>query len=384
LVEQIHSRQKSPVVSSVFYTLGILASFWVLLLVLLLLKSAGQSIGWGFQFKSPHFLIFITTLLFVMGLNLLGIFEIGTGLTTFGSKFKKGEGWGESFFNGVLATIVATPCMAPFMGTAVGTALTQTTLIAFIIFTFLGLGLAFPYLIISIFPGLHRLVPKPGLWMEHLKKLLAFPLFLTVLWLAWVLGRQYGVGAMAMLLYGQALIALALWIWGTWNVPASKANIQMAARIWAGIFLVIGLFLTYQSIAGEKERNMPRQAGLWQPFSPGLLEQLLREERAVFVNFTADWCLTCQANKELVIHRPGVLEAFQQNGVALLEADWTNFDPDITEELARYGRSGVPLYVFYPSGQKEPVILPEIITAQILLDILEQQDKSITINSEEE
>jgi thiol:disulfide interchange protein len=343
------------------YTLGILVSFWVIVAALLILRAGGNQEGWGFQLQSPTFIALLAAGLFFFSLSLAGQFELGLSLTSVGGGLAQKQGYPGSFFTGVLATIVATPCTAPLMGAAIGFALAQSAGITFAVFTALALGLAAPYLLLSFNPAWTRLLPRPGAWMETLKQLTAVPLFATVIWLAWVYGHLssasgLGVDHVAKLLLCFLLIAIAGWALGRWPARWSSA---IAAVVLIAIGLAIPLY-------------QPKDTTLtWTPFSQQALDQARASGHPVFIDFTAAWCLSCQVNERLVLRSSDVQRQFADNKVTLLKADWTQYDPEITKQLASVGRSGVPTYVIYPGRPNSTaVVLPELLTKDIVLNAL--------------
>ena len=349
------------------YALGILVSFWAIVAVLLALRSTTNQIGWGFQLQSPTFLAVLALGLFFFSLSLAGQFELGLSLTSAGDSLTRKQGYAGSFFTGVLATVVATPCTAPLMGAAIGFALAQPMWITFAVFTALALGLAAPYLALTIQPGWTKVLPRPGAWMETLKQLTAVPLFGTVIWLTWVYGRLFSDGAMpqrgvdrvADLLLGFLLLAIAGWVLSKW--PANwKATV--AAVILGALALAAPL---YQ----KKDTTLA-----WQPYSQATLDAAQASGKPVFIDFTAAWCLSCQVNERLVLKSAEVQEQFRSHDVVLLRADWTQYDEAITRELASVGRSGVPTYVLYPGAKGAKAdVLPELLTKPLVLDALKEQ-----------
>jgi len=332
------------------YGLGVVVSFWVLAGLLLALRAGGNQLGWGFQLQSPLFVTGMFLLFFIFGLNLLGVFEIGTGWTGVGGSSSKA-----AFFGGVLAVLVATPCTAPFMGPALGVALTQTVGVAFTIFTAVGVGLAFPYVLLSFYPtGLHRL-PKPGAWMLTLKEFLAFLFFGTAVWLLWVLGTQRGVGVMGGVLLCGVGVGVGAWLAGPLALRAGSDGKRAFLRRGGMGLMVLFVFLSFFFQKPAKTKTV------WEPYSDAKVENLLTNGQKIFVDFTASWCLTCQVNERTVLSSPSLHQFFKENDVALLKADWTNQDPDITKALERFGRSGVPLYVVYLPNKK-PILLPVVLT----------------------
>ena len=356
------------------FAAGVLVSFWVLAGLLLALRAAGESIGWGFQLQSPGFIAMMALLFVGIGLNLSGLFELGMGMTTVGNSVQqKASGYGESFLTGVLATIVATPCTAPFMGAALGVALTMSPLASMSIFTALGAGMAAPYMVLSSVPALLRRLPKPGPWMETVKQLLAFPMFATALWLVWVFGQQVSIDGVAMLLGAFLLLALAGWVLGRWPAMQVEGRAWVASR--AVVTTVVAGALALALLGAGTQTAASDAAGAaeanWQSFSTAQVDALRTEGTPVFIDFTAAWCLTCQVNKRTTLSTEAVQQAFADKSVTLVRADWTSRDSEITEALASFNRSGVPLYVLYPGDGGEPVVLPEVLTPQIVLDALD-------------
>ncbi len=382
LVNSGNEERRALRMHGLVYTAGILVSFWALVAVLLGLRAAGSTLGWGFQFQSPVFLALMAGLLFFMGLSLAGQFEIGLTLTSAGGTLAQKQGHAGSFFTGVLAVVVATPCTAPFMGAAVGYALSQSTAVTFAVFTALALGLAAPYVALTLQPAWTRLLPKPGAWMEVLRQAVAVPIFATVIWLAWVLAQAYGASVVAALLASFLLLAIAGWFLGRW--PARRWSTAVAALILAG---VIALAFFGQRLVSESagrtgpaaRTNLDSQAvGAWEPWSPELLAAYQAKGRPVFVDFSASWCLTCQVNERVALNQPSVQRAFQTANVALLKADWTRHDESITQALTALGRSGVPAYALYASGQSQPQMLPEALTPGIVTDAVAKLPKAAT------
>ncbi len=351
------------------YTLGILASFWAIVAVLLVLRSSTNQIGWGFQLQSPTFLAILALGLFFFSLSLAGQFELGLSLTNAGDSLTRKEGYAGSFFTGVLATVVATPCTAPLMGAAIGFALAQPAWITFAVFTALALGLAAPYVALTIQPGWTKVLPRPGAWMETLKQLTAVPLFATVIWLTWVYGRLFsgggavgqGVDHVAKLLLGFLLLAVAGWTLAKW--PANRRS-TLAAVLLGAVAIAIPLY-------------QPKDLTLsWQPYSQATLDGARAAGKPVFIDFTAAWCLSCQVNERLVLKSAEVQQQFRSHDIVLIRADWTQYDSAITKELASVGRSGVPTYVLYPAVKESTAdVLPELLTKPIVLDALKKDLK---------
>ncbi len=352
------------------YGLGVLVCFWLLAGALLLLRAAGQQLGWGFQLQSPHFVALMALLFFFLGLLFLGVVEVGGGLTRLAALGRR-AGYRNSFLTGLLAVVVATPCTAPFMGAALGFALARPPVHGLAVFTGLGIGMALPYVALSASPALLRRLPRPGPWMESLKQLLAFPLFATVVWLLWVFGRQTGVDGVSLLLLALTLLGLAAWILGRWSVPARAGSGRAVARVAAALVVLVAAASAWAGTRKVSDAPGLRLGAEWQRFSPARVAALRSQDRPVFVDFTAAWCLTCQVNERVVLADAAVREAFRRHDVALLKADWTMQDPEITAALRSFGRSGVPLYVLYsPEPGVRPRILPELLSAGIVLEAL--------------
>ena len=353
------------------YATGIVVSFWVLVAALLGLRAAGATLGWGFQFQSPVFVALMAGLLFFLGLSLAGQFEIGLSLTSVGGELAQKEGYAGSFFTGVLAVIVATPCTAPFMGVAVGYALQQSAVVTFAIFTALGLGLAAPYLVLCFQPAWTRLLPRPGVWMEVLKQATAVPIFATVIWLVWVLAQTCGATGVAAVLGLFLLLAVAGWVLGRWpgkRIPAAVAVLVIAAGVAVAVYGVVKL-ASPMTAAAEGQSG----AGNWEPWSQAKVDQYRAAGRPVFVDFTASWCLSCQVNERVALRTDEVQAAFAAKNVALLKADWTSHDDAITQTLAGMGRSGVPAYALYGADNSgDATLLPEVLTKNIVLEALDK------------
>ena len=346
------------------YTAGIVLCFVGFAGALLLARAGGEAIGWGFQLQSPLLIAALTYLFFVMGLSMSGMINIGTRWMGAGQSLTQKSGLSGSFFTGVLAAVVASPCTAPFMGAALGFALTQPAIVCLAIFAALGLGMALPLLLLCYLPALANRLPKPGVWMENLKEFLAFPLYLTAVWLLWVLGRQAGIDASMIVAAGAVAIAFGCWLL---NRSASGAwqwvRRSLIAAAWVG-----ALVLPWQMI------GQPTESSRWQAYSPERLQQLRASGAPVFINLTADWCLTCLANERLTLHTEEVEQAFDDYQVVTLKGDWTNRDPQITALLAEYGRSGVPLYLWFPAnGEGKAEILPQLLTPGRLIEVISGQ-----------
>ncbi len=367
LVQKAHGAPAVVRRNGLIFLAGVLSTFAVLAGVLIGMKAFGAAVGWGFQLQNPVFVAAMALLMFAIGLNLLGVFDVGGSVQGLGSGLADRGGSVGAFFTGVLAVVVATPCTAPFMAGALGFALGQPAYVSLAVFLSIGLGLALPFLALSFAPGLMRALPKPGAWMDTLKQFFAFPMFLTAVWLVWVLAQQAGeTGVLAVL---GAMTAFGFMIW---TLKAARGSGRLIAL--AGRAAAVALFLLALVGVGATPvlAPTPAQASALEEeaWSPARVAELRAEGRPVFVDFTAAWCITCQFNKRNALTRAGVQSVFAENDVAFLTADWTNNDPVITQELERYGRSGVPLYLLLPP-QGEAVILPQLLTERIVIDAVE-------------
>ena len=365
----VQSAAQTPAVvrsNGVAFTLGVLISFASIAAILLLLRASGEAIGWGFQLQSPEFVLILTWLLFAMGLMFSGLWSFGESFIGLGQELTTRRGKAGAFFTGVLAVIVATPCTAPFMGTALGYALSQSNGTALLIFIVLGFGMALPWLVISFWPGLSKRLPKPGAWMELTKQILAFPLYATAAWLLWVLSQQVDQASLLVALMSLVLLSFLLWCW---------QKLRTNTRFIYKTGLVLLLILTLAATLSQQHAPVtagPQTQGDWQPYDPVRLSELARNGQPVLVNFTAAWCITCLVNEKVAISRPTVQAQLRQQGVVYMKADWTNRDPRITEMLNQYGRSGVPLYLLFPGNGQDAVVLPNILSVGILIDALQQ------------
>jgi thiol:disulfide interchange protein DsbD len=353
------------------FTGGVVLSFMLLAGALIALRAGGEQLGWGFQLQTPWVVAGLATLFFVIGLNLLGAFEFGfgAGLASSGAaRSLQTDRVSGSFWTGVLAVVVAAPCTAPFMGAALGYAITQPAPIALGVFAALGIGMALPYLLLTLFPALLSRLPRPGVWMERFKQIMAFPMFATAVWLLWVLAQQVDANGIGLALVALTLAGMAAWAFGLaqrgvrgfrWVALASAALAAVAVASATGA----------DSGAAQARAAASAQSQGWQPWSRAEADRLLAAGTPFFVDFTAAWCVTCQVNKQLVLNRASVNRAFEAHGVVRLRADWTNRDPDITAELARFDRNGVPLYVLY-DGKGGTRVLPELLTESLVVDAL--------------
>ena len=345
-------------IAGIAYTAGVVVSFLALGGLMLVLRAAGEQLGWGFQLQSPAVVAVLAALFTVIALNLAGVFEFGSLLPSSVASMEAKHPVLNSFLTGVLAVAIASPCTAPFMGASLGLAISLPAVEALAIFAVLGLGMALPYLAASLVPAVARALPRPGAWMETFRRLMAFPMFATVAWLVWVLGQQSGIDGAGALL--ALLVALSMVVWAL--------TLRGRTRVALVSLALVGLGLVAWSTGGAITRPQePAQAatlaGGWQPWEPGRVEQLLATGQPVFVDFTAAWCVTCQYNKKTTLANREVLADFEANKFALLRADWTRRDPAITATLAQLGRNGVPVYVVYRQG-RAPVVLSEVLGVQ--------------------
>lgn len=381
-VQHAHGEQKLLRQQGLAFLSGVVISFWVLAGLLAVLRATGESIGWGFQLQSPVFVTVLAMLFLLMALNLSGVFEFGMRLqSAAGNLQTAGKGNNRSnlmdaFLSGVLATIIATPCTAPFMGAALGYTLAQPAYVSMLVFTSVALGMAAPIMALSMFPAWLRYLPKPGAWMDTFKQFMAFPLFATVAWLAWVLGSQQGNDGMGMLLFGMVVVAFGAWLYGRWQLDNPvRASVAAILLLLAGAAIAWPNATPPSAALGAGASNA---SDGWVPFSKQKVAELQAQGRPVFIDFTATWCITCQVNKRIALNQPEVLKRFEELNIVRMKADWTVKDPAITEALAEFGRNGVPLYVFYPvAGQAQ--ILPEVLTPAIVLSAITPQNAAPSV-----
>lgn len=341
------------------YLLGILVSFWLLFAALAVLRAQGHALGWGFQLQSPVFLAFTAIAFLILALNLFGVFEWGYWLQRVAGSQSATAGAGQSFFSGVLAVFVASPCSAPFMGPAIAFALAEGPLSGFLVFTSLGLGLAFPFLIVSIVPGAVRFLPRPGAWMIRLKQFLGLCMVAAVFWIVWIFSGAADRSSLAWLFVALWLAGGAAFLYGL----GGGLRLRLLALL---VLIASGFVAARYSVA---QSRIEISYGAWLPYKTETLEAA-RLKGPVFVDFTADWCLSCKVNERVALDKAEVMDAFKAKRVALFRADWTVESPEITNALAEFGRNSVPLYVLYPGPGKEPRILPQILTPTIVLDEL--------------
>ena len=374
LVSGAHDGRRELALHGFAYTAGILVTFAAIAIAMWGAQLLGHEVGWGVQLQSPVFVTILAYLLLALGLSLSGVFEIGTSLMGAGQEFTNRSGYVGSFAVGLLAVIVATPCVAPFMGVALSYALAQPLAISLAVFLALGLGLALPFLLLSLTPSLARLLPRPGPWMERLKQVLAFPLYASAAWLIWVLSFQVSSEALLATLIGAVLIGMAAWLKGVFDGSTGTRSRWVTGSL-AIFAVIVGLGLAIgseRSSQASGDYSVLADDDLAQPYDPELMASLRAGGDPVLINLTAAWCITCQVNDRVALKGDTFAEALEQNGVTYFKGDWTNGDPAITDLLSKYGRNGVPLYLVYPRGQGDAEILPQILTQSMVLDALQR------------
>lgn len=364
------------------FALGVLASFLALALVVIGLQAAGDQLGWGFQFQNPVFVVVMGAVVFAFGLSLFGVYELVLPVS-FGAAGGRGGAYAESFVSGVLATALATPCTAPLLGTALGFAFTQPAASILAIFLTVGVGLALPYVVLSVNPAWLRFVPRPGPWMERFKQAMGFLLMATVVWLLWVLGQQIGTEGIVWTLAFLLALGLGLWLYGAF-VDLSSGPLRRTVMLVVVVLLIGGSAWGFLREPLEREhpaatsQKAHTTGGItWEPFSVDGLEAAVASGRTVFVDFTAAWCWTCKVNERTVLANDEVVNRLREYRVLTMVGDWTNRDPVITQVLRKFGRSGVPFYAIFPAGALDaPIVLPELITANLVLEALEEAGPS--------
>ena len=367
------------------FATGIFVWFLGLGVLVIALKAGGKQVTWGaFQFQNPLFVIFLSVLVFLFALNLFGLFEVtlhGKASSSLDQKCSSG-GYGASFFQGLFATLLATPCTAPFLGSALGFAFSQSPAVILAMFGAVAFGMSLPYLLLSARPGWRHHIPKPGAWMERLKQFMGFPLLATNLWLLWVLQNQRGSSAVLYLLLLFLILGFCAWIYG---IIAGRAGSSKSSTLPILLVLLAGAVTSFLglkilrlpppeglSVQGVQGQGVHGEGVAWVPYSPPALQALRDEGKAVFLDFTASWCLTCQFNERTAINTPAVKKLFADRGIVAMKGDWTNADPAITAALKSFGRVGVPLAVFYPQGKESsPVVLPELLTESIVINAIQ-------------
>jgi thiol:disulfide interchange protein DsbD len=367
-----HSR-RALVGGGLAYTTGVVLSFVALAALLLVLRAGGEQIGWGFQLQSPGFVAALAVLFTLIALNLAGLFEFASVLPSGAASMRMRHPLADSFLTGVLAVAVASPCTAPFMGAALGFAFTLPAVPSLLLFGVLGLGMALPYLVMSLWPAVGRMMPKPGPWMATFKTVMAFPMLATVVWLVWILGQQTSIDGAAALLAVLVALAFALWAW------ARVDSTGVARAVWGALGVVLLALSFAWALPTWREAQAapasPVGEERWQAWSPERVKALNADGRTVFVDFTAAWCVTCQVNKRTTLGNAALLADMDRARVVLQRADWTRRDATISNELSRLGRNGVPVYAIYRPGQTQPTLLPELLTIQMVRDALALQSK---------
>ncbi len=353
------------------YTVGVVSSFVGIAFVMLSLRAAGEAIGWGFQLQSPLFVMLLIYLFFIMGLAFSGYLEIGSSLMSIGQSSERDESLSSSFMTGVLATTVASPCTAPFMGPALGFAIAQPSYLALLVFAFLGLGMALPFVLLAWIPSLTAKLPRPGAWMDSFKQFLAFPLYITGVWLIWVVGRQTSVDIVATIIIGLVLITMSIWLTKLRQAAGHKITTLSFANLFAALCLIGAITIPAWSITKDTE------PARWEPYSQQRLSELRQAQKPVFVNLTADWCITCLANEKIAFTN-AFYQSLSDNQVTYLKGDWTNNDPEITKLLNQFQRSGVPLYLVYPEGEDSAEVLPQILLENTLINAIQRSRSNIT------
>lgn len=364
------------------FALGVMLSFLVLGALLFILRAAGMQVGWGFQLQDPTFVALLAALLFLMSLLFFGVFEIGLSVVSKAGEIdqsvrKKNPSLLSSFSSGVLATALSTPCSGPFLGTALGLSMTLPPHLGILIFLAMGLGMALPYLLLSFEPRWLKFIPKPGPWMDTFKEIMGFLLLLTVVWLAWVFLVQAESREIFEFLLALFVVSVGAWILGKYGSVLASSTTRLVGRIASIVLFAAATWMIVDagietSIFHPGEKACMASEGGWELFSPKRVEELRAEGVPIFIDFTAKWCLLCQANF-LILEKDEIKEAFAREGVVKMEADWTRTDPEITQALASFGRNSVPLYVYYPKGKNsEPIILPQVLTTSNILEAIEK------------
>lgn len=386
IIKMSGKSRSTTIKHGIAFAVGVLLSFWALAGVLLALQAYGHAVGWGFQLQEPIFIAVLVAVLLIFSLSLFGVFEMGTGFaswagTTEMKANKQSSGLMSSVFNGVLATAVATPCTGPFLGSALGFAVTLPPAAALTIFTAIGLGMSFPYLLLTAFPQLVKWLPKPGDWMIAFKQFMGFLLVATIIWLLWVFGAHTDNFGITLLLSSLFIMSIACWVYGRWCTPIRSRRVRKIGLLTCiGLMLIGSYVLVVSANVAPEYANQARTRDLidakqnpraWLPFNTAAIEQYRGEGKPVFIDFTAKWCLICQTN-HLVLSLDDLESKFEDLGIVKIKADWTRPDPAITKELRKYGRNGVPLYLLYPPGATEPLILPQVLTPDVVTAYLNQ------------
>ena len=361
---QTHQTNRELRIHATTYTIGVVTSFLIIATTMLSLRAAGSAVGWGFQLQSPQFLIILAYLFFIIGMTFLGFVNVGSKLMSIGQSIDSQSSLQSSFFTGVLAVIIASPCTAPFMGPALGFAIYQPTGIALAVFAILGFGMALPFVVLILIPKTKSLLPRPGLWMEQFKQFLAFPMFFTTAWLLWVIGRQTDTTVLSLVVVGLIFISIGIWI-------NQKLVQQKSGRSYS-LLKVIAVAMIIPALAlplmNDEERE---ETEFWIDYDAKTLAILRAEGRPIFINLTADWCITCLANEKVAFTEMFYTE-MEKNNIVYLKGDWTNQDKEITSLLNEHNRNGVPLYLMYPKNGGSPEVLPQILLEQTLLEAIQR------------
>ncbi len=380
LLKQTESSPRHVRNESLLFVTGILTSFLFLAGIVVGLKTAGQNVGWGFQFQEPRFLIVLSALVFAFSLSLFGVYDFTTALPARLNDWTRRRGWLGPFSEGILATTLATPCSAPLLGPALGFAFSQPPALIFLFFLIIGVGLSAPYLLLAIVPSSLRLLPKPGAWMDVLKNVLGLPLAGTALWLLWVLFRQDGTHALWAAAGLLGAVTAGLFILKIGAAPSKTTAVRWVARLGAAGLIIGTYLLLVEPVLRKMNRTSEPHSSAqsseaidWVPFSVDKLKSYLDQKKTVFVDFSADWCLTCKVNEKTALSSPRAAALLKEKQIVAMKADWTRRDEEIGAVLKQLNRSGVPVYVIFKNGDAtNPTFLPEILTEQILLHALEQ------------
>ncbi len=376
LVKQAGESRARLLKLGVAFSAGIFVSFWALATMVVVLRSAGSLVGWGFQFQNPLFIIIMAAIMIVFALNMFGLFEIflpsstNTKLNLMSSK----GGYAGAFFNGILMTLLSTPCSAPFLGSAMGYAFSQTTVVLFVMFSAVAFGLALPYMLLTLFPIALKWVPKPGNWMVRLKEFMGFLLLATVIWLLAVLSEAYGTNLATWTSVLLLVLSMNAWLYSK-ALPNGGMGLTVKRKVIVWLIIVCTSLLAYGWLVHPHINDTPSKGIVLEEneasYSEEKLSAILQSGRPVFLDFTASWCITCKSNKKLVLNTQEVQEAFAELDVVYMVADWTNGDEKITRKLKSFGRAGVPLYVIYShNNPSQPMVLPELISTGMVLDSL--------------
>ena len=381
MTQLAHHSRREVIGHGFAYTGGILVTMLGLAGVVVGLRLAGTQVGWGFQFQEPLFVAAISAVLLLFALNLFGVFEIFIDSSALNRLEASAVGMRRSFFEGLLAVVVATPCSAPFLGTAIGLAFASSIPVIVGIFLAIGIGLASPYLLVTLVPAWARWIPRSGGWMLHLRALLGFALLGTVVWMLWLSGRFAGTDGMVALLVFLLVVGFAAWVFGALQRTAST-RLLAAGTTLVALIAIAGTLTLPATRTTSDERGAESGAIAWRSYDPGEVSSAVRGGSVVFVDFTADWCITCKLNERVVLRDERVLAELERLQVVPFKADWTRRDPEIRAELARHGRAGVPMYlVFSPEAPDDPEVLPELLTVDGLIRALQGASASTVATS---